>query len=203
MARISKAYWSGGVKWGPVDDPDSETVAVWGPDPATPVTGPADFWVAIGGRDVTSQLARATWRSGRGSWFAPVAPSTCMLSFRTPPDAEPGEDIVIACSKVALWVGTVGPVGENEAKGRPTSGSVSGTDRLGKLAQAKVKAQTVTGSTLEAQIESLSAAAGVPMAVELAPGSAALPTMAALSPFTGSVLDCARIALEVCSAIVT
>jgi len=124
-----------------------------------------------------------------------------MLSFRTPPDAEPGEDIVIACSKVALWVGTVGPVGENEAKGRPTSGSVSGTDRLGKLAQAKVKAQTVTGSTLEAQIESLSAAAGVPMAVELAPGSAALPTMAALSPFTGSVLDYVTMAEQTSNAI--
>lgn len=201
MARISKAYWSGGVKWGPVADETLEVAAVWGPDPAVPVTGPTDFWVAIGGRDVTSQLARATWRSGRSTWFSPPAPSTCSLTFRTPPDASPGEDIVIACSKVALWVGTVGPITELEERGRPVTGSVSGTDRLGALAQAKVYEAAVTGTTLEAQIEGLSAAAGVPVAVELAPGSAALPTMSPLSPFTGSVLDYVTMAEQTSNAI--
>lgn len=186
MARIAATYWGGGWQWAPAAE-DGFT-GVWGPDPDRRLTGAPDFWVAIGGRLVPG-LSRATWQGGRPDFFAPLSPSSASLAFQTPPSAEPGELVVIASSRRAHWVGRVDDVNDDEVVNRSAVGTVTASDRIGQLAQAKLAGAVITGATLVEQVAAVTALAGVPMTVEVAPSAGTLPTITPPASFTGSVLD--------------
>lgn len=195
-ADNAPSLWSGGVRWGDPDAPFGDgTDAYWG-SPALPTRyGRPRLSVAIAGHLVLEQLQSATWGLGRPDWLSNLASTSASFSFVDVPIAEPNDPIVIGLMSdsteyhsEALWVGRVDDVSTRRDLDGKVWSTISATDVIGVLGQAKAPAALPAGYTLKTLVERLAADAGLAVDVETDP-LVTLPTLGAVTGFDGSVLD--------------
>lgn len=162
------SIWSGGVTWGG-SAPEKgywQTTAA-----ATDRTGEPAPSVAVGGLLVTGALRRASWQLGREQWLSSLTPASASLEFEGAVTFDPMAEVVIgAMSSVtdqhsdALWVGYVDDVVEDHDVPDRITTSVSCTDVVGLLGQARAPGGTWQG-TLAEVVEGVTAECDVPLQV--------------------------------------
>lgn len=187
----AKTLWSGGVEWGTaVTD---RAAAYWQDDGATP-TGKPFPDVAIGGNLLTSSLMSATWSLGMSDPLEDLTPSTASLEFKGTISASIGDDVVISTGRGAMWAGRVDTItDERDTKGNHWT-TVSATDRIGAIGNARLRKSNGYAGTFETVAERLTKDAGMYLdVVNQSTGTYGLEQLKAYTTFsttfTGTVLE--------------
>jgi hypothetical protein len=196
-ADNAPSLWSGGVRWGDPAAPfDDGTDGYWGAvGPATGRSGFPRLSVAIGGYLVLNELRAADWKLGRDDWLSTLTPSSASFEFVDVPLATPNDTIVVGLMSDAteyhsdaLWAGRVDSISTSRDVTGFVTSSISATDIIGVLGQAKAPTSLAAGYTLVSLVESLAEDAGMGLEVDKDP-LVTLPTFLAATDITGSLLD--------------
>lgn len=188
------SLWSGGVHWG--DDAAAfgdGTDAYWGASTVPPRSGAPRLSVAIAGELVMDLLRSASWSLGRQDWLSTLNATSGTFDFVDEPIAAPNDSIVVGLMSDteeyhsdALWVGRVDDVTVTRDLDGNVSTTVSATDVIGVLGQAKSPVTIAAGYTLQTLVERLAEDAGVALDIDVI---GTLPTLNAATDLSGSVLD--------------
>ena len=178
----SVARWSGGRKWG-----DGSRWGTPGDWTAPYMTGPVwNFEVAIGG--IAGTWSAIRFRRGRDDWFGTLRSTTASITVNGYAVPAVGASVVIGDANSLHWVGYV----ESSEAAQRSDGTwvttIACVDTVGRLGKAEVTDASIPSGTLVTQVEYLLGLAGIDAAVEQDAGIS-LPTLDAVSPFTGAVLD--------------
>lgn len=194
--RLAPALWSGGVRWGDTAAPFGDgTDAYWSYATVPLRTGKPALAVAIAGGLVLEQLNRASFSLGRPDWLSTLTPTTASFEFVDVPAAAVNDTIVVALMSDAteyhsdpLWVGRVTDVSTRRDLDGFTYSTISATDIIGVLGQARAPESIAAGYTLKTLVERLATDAGVSLQVDTDP-LVTLPTLTAAADIDGTVLD--------------
>jgi hypothetical protein len=196
-ADSAPSLWSGGVRWGdPAAAFGDGTDGYWGAvGVATGRSGFPRLSVAIGGYLVLNELRAADWKLGRDDWLSTLTPSAASFDFVDVPLAALNDTIVVGLMSDsteyhsdALWVGRVDNISTHRDVNGFVTSSISATDIIGILGQAKSPTSIAAGYTLATLVEDLAADAGLGLEVDK-DALVTLPTLNAATGLTGSLLD--------------
>ena len=153
--------------------------------------------------DSARPIASASFSNGRSDWFASLGPSSA--SFTVVDDLSwvlPGDALVLTMGAEPLWTGKVDTVTLNREPGQPDTTTLTGTDFVGQLGEARLRNETIATDSMDQQLVEVLGIADLTATVKRAPFAGDLGFLSEWLGFTGSVLDWITAAEKYANAIV-